>query len=240
MKMSDQNHSPTVKALLERLHSQANTENVAGMARFGINTHNTLGISIYYLRDLAKELGRDHDLAVALWDTGIHEARILAAYIAEPNLVTDEMMEKWAAEIDSWDICDQVCSNLFDAASLGLSKALEWSSRPEEFVKRAGFVIMAALAVHNKQLPDEQFETFLQIIAREAGDPRNFVKKAVNWALRQIGKRNRRLNENAIQTARLIQSQVYRDKKEARAAKWIAKDALRELTSEKVQLRLNR
>lgn len=240
MNDSDLHRTTDVQDIIERLRSLANPENVAGMARFGINPENTLGISIYVLRDIARELRRDHDLALALWDTGIHEARILAAYLADPKQVTSEMMENWAADFDSWDVCDQVCSNLFDASPLAIEKAAAWSSRAEEFVKRAGFVLMAALAVHNKRLPEEPFETFLQIIVREAGDPRNYVKKAVNWALRQIGKRSRNLNEKAIQAARQIPSQVHRDASAARAAKWIASDALRELTSEKVQARLKR
>ncbi len=240
MNDSDLHRTTDVQDIIERLRSLANPKNVAGMARFGINPENTLGISIYILRDIARELRRDHDLALALWDTGIHEARILAAYLADPKQVTGEMMENWAADFDSWDVCDQVCSNLFDASPLAIEKAAAWSSRAEEFVKRAGFVLMAALAVHNKQLPEEPFETFLQIIVREAGDPRNYVKKAVNWALRQIGKRSRDLNEKAIQAARQIPSQVHHDASAARAAKWIASDALRELTSEKVQARLKR
>lgn len=240
MNDSDLHRTTDVQDIIERLRSLANPKNVAGMARFGINPENTLGISIYILRDIARELRRDHDLALALWDTGIHEARILAAYLADPKQVTGEMMENWAADFDSWDVCDQVCSNLFDASPLAIEKAAAWSSRAEEFVKRAGFVLMAALAVHNKQLPEEPFETFLQIIVREAGDPRNYVKKAVNWALRQIGKRSRDLNEKAIQAARQIPSQGHHDASAARAAKWIASDALRELTSEKVQARLKR
>ncbi len=239
--MNAQENPPTsAQKVIERLRTLANADNVAGMARFGINSQNTLGISIYVLRDIAKELGRSHALALELWDTGIHEARILAAYIADPSLVSSEMMESWVSGFDSWDVCDQVCSSLFDASPLAVTKALEWSARPEEFVKRAGFVIMAALAVHDKHLSDEQFEAFLEIIAREAGDPRNFVKKAVNWALRQIGKRSRSLNQKAVQTARQIQLQTYAESKATRTVRWVASDALRELTSEKVQARLKR
>lgn len=218
--------------ILEHLRSLANPQNIAGMAHYGISTHNTLGISIYTLRPLAKEIGRDHDLALELWESGIHEACILACYIDDPRLVTEEQMERWVADFDSWDVCDQVCSSLFDKTEFACSKAHQWSERQEEFVKRAGFVLMAALAVHDKKASNEQFEAFFPVIIRHATDGRNFVKKAVNWALRQIGKRNSRLNELAIQTGLEI-SQI-----DSPAARWIAKDALRELTSEKVQGRL--
>jgi 3-methyladenine DNA glycosylase AlkD len=218
--------------ILERLHSLANPQNVTGMKRYGISTDNALGISIYTLRPLAKEIGVDHNLALELWDSGIHEARILACYIDDPKLVTEAQMERWVADFDSWDVCDQVCSSLFDQTSFAYSKAHQWSERQEEFVKRAGFVLMAALAVHDKQAPDEQFEAFLPVITRHATDGRNFVKKAVNWALRQIGKRNLRLNELAIRTGEEIK-QI-----DSPAARWIATDALRELSSEKVQARL--
>jgi 3-methyladenine DNA glycosylase AlkD len=218
--------------ILERLQSLANPQNVAGMRRYGISTHNALGISIYTLRLLAKEIGKDHALALELWDSGIHEARILACNIDDPKFVTEDQMERWAADFNSWDVCDQVCSSLFDQTPFAYSKAHQWSERQEEFVKRAGFVLMAALAVHDKKAPDERFEAFFPIILREATDGRNFVKKAVNWALRQIGKRNQRLNELAIQTGHEIQ-QI-----DSPAARWIAADALRELSSEKVQKRL--
>ena len=192
--------SQRAEQILERLQSLANPQNVAGMKRYGINTNNTLGISIYTLRPLAKEIGLDHSLALELWESSIHEARILACYIDDPKLVTEDQMERWAADFNSWDICDQVCSSLFDQTPHAYSKAHQWSERHEEFVKRAAFVLMAALAVHDKKAPDERFEEFLPIITRHATDGRNFVKKAVNWALRQIGKRNRRLNELAIRT----------------------------------------
>ncbi len=221
-------------AVLERLRAQADPAAVAGMARYGIRPDQALGISIPTLRKLARETGRDHSLALALWASGVHEARILAAFIAEPGKVTESLMEAWIVDFDSWDVCDQVCSNLFDRTPYAFEKALAWSSREEEFVKRAGFALMAALAVHDKKAPDSRFEGFFDPIRREAGDPRNYVKKAVNWALRQIGKRNPQLNRLAIETAREIQGQ------DSAPARWIASDALRELTSEKVQARLAR
>jgi 3-methyladenine DNA glycosylase AlkD len=219
--------------VLERLSALANPENVAGMARYGINPQNTLGISVPTLRKLAKEIGRDHALAQELWASGVHEARSLAALIDDPRQVTEEQMERWVADFDSWDVCDGCCGDLFDKTPFAHRKAVEWAGRDEEFVKRAGFALMAWLAVHDKKAPDEAFLAFLPVIARESGDGRNFVKKAVNWALRGIGKRNAALNAMAIQTAQEIQSMG------SRPGRWIASDALRELTSDKVRERLH-
>ena len=218
--------------ILAELKSLANPDNVAGMARYGINSKNTLGVSIPRLRAMAKEIGRDHALALELWKSGIHEARILAGLIDDPVLVSEAQLDRWARDFDSWDVCDLVCSNLFDKTPFAHAKAIAWSLREEEFVKRAGFVLMAALAVHDKKAPAGSFRTFLPIIEREASDERNFVKKAVNWALRQIGKRSRELNKAAIAAARRIQ------KIDSKSARWIASDALRELASGAVQKRL--
>jgi len=217
--------------VLAKLQSLANPVNVAGMARYGINPMNTLGVSINVLRGIAKEIGKNDALADELWASGIHEARVLASYIADPAETTEERMERWAADFDSWDVCDQV-SGFFEETPFAYQKAVEWSARHEEFVKRAAFAIMAGLAVHDKKADDSQFEQFLAIIIRESDDERNFVKKAVNWALRNIGKRNRRLNGKAIDTARQIQEI------DSRSARWIAADALRELTAEKTQGKL--
>ncbi len=220
------------KQIIENLKSLSNPENVAGMARFGINPSNTLGVSIPTLRKIAKETGKNHLLAHELWDSGIHEARMLAGFIDDPKAVTEEQMERWVRDFDSWDVCDQVCSNLFDRTPFAYKKAVEWSARDEEFVKRAGFVLMAALSVHDKKAHDDDFVKFLPIIKREAIDDRNFVKKAANWALRQIGKRNKVLNEKAIDAARDIQ------KIDSKAARWVASDALKELTGKAVQDKL--
>ena len=217
--------------VIAKLQSLANPVSLAGMARYGINPTNTLGISIYILREIAKEIGKDNALADELWASGIHEARILASYIADPGKTTEERMESWAADFDSWDVCDQV-SGFFEETPFAYQKAVEWSARHEEFAKRAAFAIMAGLTVHDKKADDSQFEQFLAIIIRESSDDRNFVRKAVNWALRNIGKRNRRLNEKAIATARQIQ-QI-----DSQSARWIAADALRELTAEKIQSKL--
>jgi len=221
-----------LQQIVRELKSKANPKNVDGMARFGISREGTLGISIYDLRPMARRIGKNHKLAKELWSTGIHEARLLAAFIDEPERVTVGQMEAWAADFDSWDVVDQVCSNLFDKTKFAYSKAVEWSEREEEFIKRAGFVLMAALSVHDKMAPDKEFENLLPIIKRESTDERNFVKKAVNWALRQIGKRNPSLNKKAIKVAELIA------KTDSRSAKWIASDVLRELRSAKVQERL--
>lgn len=221
--------------VMARLRALGNAENVAGMARYGIRpTHETLGISVYVVRDIAKEIKRDRALAIRLWDSGVHEARLLAGMIADPKQMTPDEMDRWAQTFDSWDIVDQTCSNLFDQTAYAHQKAFEWAARDEEFVKRAGYVMMAALAVHDKKASDAAFEAFFPVIKAGATDERNFVKKAVNWALRGIGKRNKALNVAAIAVAREIQAMP------SKAARWIASDALRELTSEKVQARLAR
>jgi len=193
---------------LNQLKSLADPEAAVGMARFGINPDNTLGVSIPTLRKMAKEIGKNHNLAQQFWSSGIHEARILAGMVDDPGEVTVEQMERWAADFDSWDVCDQVCSNLFDKTRFAYQKAHEWSGREEEFVRRAGFVLMAALSVHDKKAEDEKFLEFLPLIKQGSQDERNFVKKAVNWALRQIGKRNMDLNKAAILTANDIQKRL--------------------------------
>ena len=220
------------KEIIQQLELLSDPVAVAGMQRFGIQTKNAFGVSIPHLRKMAKQIGRDHPLAQRLWASGIHEARILASMVDDPKVVTEKQMEKWVKDFGSWDVCDQCCSNLFDKAKLAYRKAVQWSGRNEEFVKRAGFVLMAALAVHDKEMSNHEFIKFLPIIKREATDDRNFVKKAVNWALRQIGKRNLNLNGMAIKTAKEIRGI------DSRAAKWIASDALRELTSKAIQVKL--
>lgn len=218
--------------IIGRLNAMKNLRNVEGMARFGINPKNTLGISVPDIRTMAKQIGKDHFLAQKLWSSGIHEARILATIIDDPKLITEEQMESWVKEIDSWDICDQCCGNLFDKTKFAYQKAIEWSNNDKEFIKRAGFSLMAYLVVHDKKAPDKEFAKFLSAIKAAATDERNFVKKAVNWALRQIGKRSLELNREAIKTAKEIQ------KMDPKSAKWIASDALRELTGKTVQERL--
>jgi 3-methyladenine DNA glycosylase AlkD len=204
------------------------------MARFGISTKDAYGVSVAQIRALSKQIGRNHSMAQELWSTGNHEARILAGMVDSPLEVSETQMEAWVRDFDSWDVCDLCCGNLFGKTRLAYDKAIDWSGREEEFVKRAGFVMMATLAVHDKDAPDEMFKGFLSIIERSSTDERNFVKKAVDWALRQIGKRNPRLNAASIQTARRIQ------KKDSKTARWIAADAVRELTNRAVQVRLRK
>jgi 3-methyladenine DNA glycosylase AlkD len=202
------------------------------MARFGVDVPDAWGVSAPKLRALAKEVGKDHRLAEQLWQSGVHDAQLLATLVDDPARVTRRQMERWAKDFNSWALCDAACSCLFDKTPYAPDKAREWTGRQAEYVKRAGFVLMATLAVHDKKAPDERFEQFLPYLVEHASDQRNFVKKGVNWALRQIGKRNRRLNKLAIRTAKQIQ------KLDSRSARWIASDALRELTSDKVQGRL--
>ena len=220
------------REIIERLKSLSDPEAVQGMARFGIKPENTYGVSIPNLRSIAKKAGKDHALAQELWASDIHEARILASMVDDPRLVAEEQLEDWVKDFDSWDVCDQVCMNLFDKVPLGWRKVRDWSKREEEFVKRAAFALIACLAWHDKQAEDGQFIELLPIIVNGATDDRNFVKKAVNWALRHIGKRNLSLNQAALQTARKIQQL------DSRAARWIAADAIRELSSEAVLKRL--
>ena len=217
---------------MRKLRSLGDPQVRAGMTRFGIKTRRALGISVPVLRQLAREIGEDHALAQELWESGIHEARILAALIDDPTEVSERQMERWAADFDSWDTCDACCGNLFDRTPLAFQKAEEWSRRQGEFVKRAGFALMAALAVHDKGAKNSAFLAFLPIIRRQSNDSRNFVKKGVNWALRQIGKRNQALNQAAIRTARQIREAG------SPAGRWIASDALRELSSAVVQRRV--
>ena len=221
-----------VVAELKRMSIASQRDLERMYTRFGINAGNAIGLTMPEQKRFAKRLGRDHELALLLWNTNIHEAKTIAALIDDPKQVTEAQMEKWVKDFDSWDICDGCCGYLFDKTPFAYEKAVEWSKRKEEYVKRAGFVLMASLAVHDKTAGDRRFEEFLPIIRREATDDRNFVKKAVNWALRQIGKRDRRLNRLALKTAMEIK------KLDSRDARWIASDAIRELTSRAVLKRL--
>ncbi len=211
------------RSVVKELRSRRNPVNIAGMARFGINVQNAFGISVAEVRAVAKVIGRDHALACALWDTGFHEARILATLVEEPARVTPAQMDRWARQFDSWDVCDQACQNLLRHTPHAFAKAAEWAHAKPEFLRRAGFALMAGLAVSEKKASDAQFEAFLPLIVEACTDERNFVKKAVNWALRGIGKRNPRLCGIAIAHAEAI-LQI-----DSRAARWIARDALREL-----------
>jgi len=224
----------SVMDVLDRLQSKAKPEQLEGMAKYGMTVEKRLGVSVPDMRKLAKEIGRDHKLALDLWRAGIAEARIVAGMIGDPAKLTEEQMEDWVKGINSWDICDQVCDNLFEKNQLAWKKIIDWSEREEEFVKRTAFSLIACLAWHDKKVSDDKFIELLPVIIREATDERNFVKKAVNWALRNIGKRNLNLNEAALNTAKEIQ------RLDSKTARWIAADAIRELESEAVQIRLRK
>jgi len=223
----------TSNDLIRELKKRANPNAVSGMGRFGIRTTSAFGVSVPELRKIARRTGKNHEIAAALWKSGVHEARILAGMIDDPSQVNERQMDAWVSDFDSWDVVDGTCGNLFDRTPFAVKKAHEWSARAEQFVKRAGFVMIAELAVHDKQASDKIFLDFLPIILREACDERNFVKKAVNWSLRQIGKRNLTLNEAAIRTSKQMQKQG------SRSASWIAADALRELESIPVRRKLS-
>jgi len=225
----------TSKEIIKKLKSLANPKNVEGMARFGISSKNTLGISVVEIRKMGKEIGKNHKIAQELWKSGLHEARILAGIVGEPEKVTEKEMDKWVADFDSWDVCDLCCSNLFDKTGFVDKKIKSYANRKEEFVKRTAFALIACLSVHDKELKDKDFEKYFAIIKKASTDERNYVRKAVNWALRQIGKRNKKLNKEAIKVAKDILNTYKGDK----TARWIANDALRELGSKKVQERLN-
>ncbi len=224
----------SVKDVLDKLRSKAQPEQLEGMAKYGMTVEQRLGVSVPDMRKLAKEIGKDHKLALDLWRTGIAEARIVAAMIGDPVKLTEEQMEDWVKDINSWDVCDQVCMNLFEKNQLAWKKIVDWSEREEEFVKRTAFSLIACLAWHDKKASDERFIELLPVIIRGATDERNFVKKAVNWALRNIGKRNLNLNEAAINTAKEIK------RLDSKAARWVSADAIRELESDAVQSRLRR
>jgi 3-methyladenine DNA glycosylase AlkD len=220
--------------LLAAVRALADPAGVEGQARFGITGANRLGVRVTDLRRLARGHRRDHPLAMELWSSGIHEARILATLVDDPAAVTKTQMERWVRDFDSWDIVDGACGNLFDQTPFAYDKALEWSGRKPEFQKRAGFALMAYIAVHDKSARDTAFKPFLGAIVREANDDRNFVRKAVNWALRQIGKRNQALHKEAIETALRVRAL------DTKAARWIAADALRELESAAVRAKVGR
>jgi 3-methyladenine DNA glycosylase AlkD len=206
--------------------------NVAGMARFGIKPAMALGVPKPALRKLARDLGKDHGLAQELWDSGMHEAMVLASMVDDPVKVTADQMDVWARDFDNWDVCDQCCLNLFWKTAFAYEKAEDWTASDREFVKRAGFVLMASLAIHDKKAPDTDFEMFLSIIERGTCDDRNLVRKSVNWALRQIGKRNSALRRKAIEVALKL------EQAESKSARWVGSDALRELSSHAVRRRL--
>lgn len=219
--------------IMQELESLSNPDDVQGMAQYGIVTQKTFAVRIPELRRIAKEAGKDHELALKLWESGYRETRILACMIENPEHITSKQMDSWAMEFDCWEVCDQCCMKLFHLTPFAYEKIYQWSSREEEFVKRAAFTLIAVLAVHDKEAADEKFTRFFPLIIRESTDNRKYVKKAVNWALRQIGKRNITLNNESIKVAEKIH-QI-----DSKSAKWIAADALKELKSEKIQRRFH-
>jgi 3-methyladenine DNA glycosylase AlkD len=230
----------TVAEILAELAAQRNETALAGMAKYGISTDKAYGWSVPQVRALAKrvvtELGKKsperHALALELWQTGIHEAQLLATMVDSPEWVTEEQADAWVASLDSWDTCDQLCNNLLGDCPFAWAKATEWSARDQEFVKRAGFALMAVLAWHAKDANDERFAPFLAVVERESGDERGYVKKASNWALRNIGKRNAALHAQAIECAQRIAATG------TKAGRWVAADALKELEGDAVKRRL--
>ena len=222
----------TSDEVLARLRMLAVPERLPGMARYGIATAHAYGVTVGELRTLSREIGREHDLAAELWDSGVHEARILASIVEDPELVDDAQFERWAAAFDSWDLCDQVCQNLFRHAAPAWTKAAGWTRRPELFVKRAGFSLVAGLAVADKRADDERFVVLLPTLADGADDDRPLVRKGASWALRAIGKRSPRLHALSIDTAAELRQRG------GRGARWVGTDVLRELLSEAVQRRL--
>ncbi|MCP4072778.1 MAG: DNA alkylation repair protein [Hyphomicrobiales bacterium] len=223
----------TLDQALEKLRQLAKAENLAGMSRFGIETDNALGVSMPNIRNVGKEITKNHELAQNLWDSGIHEARILASIVDDHKWVTRQQMDEWALDFYSWDLCDQVCGNLFDKSIHADEKIRAWADLREEFVKRAAFALIAWRAVHDKQEKDEVFLAYFPLIEKASDDPRNFVKKAVNWALRQIGKRSQELHAPALAVAKKLASS------DNSTRRWIGKDAAKELDSAKLRKRLN-
>lgn len=224
----------TTESALLFLKKKGTKSNIETMKHFGIESPNAFGVNTPTLRKLAQQIGTDHRLALSLWKTGYHEARVLASLIADPENMTERLMERWVHDFDSWAICDACCAELFDDTPFAISKAFEWSTNKKEYVKRAGFVMMAALAVHRKELNDDVFKKFFPVIEHESNDGRNFVKKAVNWALRQIGKRNIRLHKEAMKVAQRLSQQ------EDSTARWIGADAVKDLYSEPVRRKFAR
>lgn len=225
---------PTSREVLAWLESRGTRANVAGMARYGIVARKAFGVSMGTMQTLQKRIGTNHDLAVELWPSGWHEARLLAAMVADPACVTRREMNAWVGDFESWADCDTVCFKLWDRSPLAWEKARQWATSPRELVKRAGFALMACLALHDKAAPDRPFLGFLKLIEKGARDDRNLVKKGVSWALRATGRRNRALNTAAIAVARRL-AQLPES-----GARWVGKDALRELTGPVVRAKLKR
>ena len=234
MKRTARDLKSDVDSVLAWLKKHSSARNREGMARYGLPSENALGVSVANIRLLAKRLGRDHDLALALWDTGVYEARMLTSFVDEPSRVTPAQMDRWCRDFDSWGICDTLCFHLFDRTPHAWQKVAKWSGRREEFVKRAAFALLASLSCHDKAAPDKLFRDSLGLIERASTDDRNFVKKAVSWALRCIGKRNAALHSAAVKLAQRLADSPHP------AARWTGKDALRDLATPATRRRLGR
>ena len=213
----------TVEEVLFAIKKASTPEGIKKKAYFGITEVGNFGLTAPQIKAIARDIGKDHSLALELWETSVHEARHIAVLIADKKMVTEKLMNKWVKDFNSWDIVDDCCGKLFCKTPFAYEKAVEWSCRKNEFEKRAGFALMATLAVHDKNAKDIEFEKFFPFLFRESHDERNFVRKAINWAIRQIGKRNQRLCKKAIKLSEDLL------KKEDKSSRWIASDALREL-----------
>ncbi len=226
--------SPTdqVRDALAWLEQKRTARDLANLARFGITARNPLGVSMTNMQAVAKRLGRSHELAEGLWNTGVFEARMITSFVDEPARVTPTQMDRWCRDFDNWAICDTLCFHLFDRTPHAWAKIEQWSALKGEHQKRAAFALLASVALHDRTAPDAPFVKSLRLIERAATDERNFVKKGVNWALRGVGRRNAALNKAAVAVARRLA-----DSPEA-APRWVGKDALRELTSPAVTKRL--
>ena len=220
--------------IIALLKAEAEPDFILKMQHFGVDTSNALGVRVPNIRKIAKQIGKNHPLAIELWKTNIHEARFVASMIADYRLFTEALFDTWVVDFNSWDMCDQACFNVLDKVPFAMNKIPVYATDEREFVKRTAFTLIAGMAIHNKKEDDAFFLPFLPIIEQQAYDERNFVKKAVNWALRQIGKRSEVLRLRALETAYRIEQQP------SKAAKWIAKDAIRELTDEKIINNVNR
>jgi 3-methyladenine DNA glycosylase AlkD len=222
----------TVELVIAELKKHYNKKNIEGMERFGINVEKAFGLNAPTIKSIARKIGKNHELALQLWESGYHEARQVAFLIDDPKLVTKSQMNKWVRDFQSWDICDGACCYLFEKTDHAIEKIFEWAEKKDEYVRRAAFSLIAYAAVHQKTRDDNDFLAFFPLIKKYSTDERNFVKKSVNWSLRQIGKRSIFLNKKALQLAEEI------TKIDSKSARWIAKDAIRELRNPKIQARI--
>jgi 3-methyladenine DNA glycosylase AlkD len=224
----------TTNIVIEILKNNGTEKNIEGMRRFAIFTEKTFGNNSPFILDLAKHIGKNHELALELWETGYHEARFLACLIADPKKADNELIEKWVHDFNNWAICDSVCGKYFEKTEFALSKIIEWAESDKEYVKRASFALIAWVAVHKKKLRNEDFDIYLELIIKHADDERKYVYKAVNWALRQIGKRNITMAHKSLEICQQILNQYPQSK----SARWIVIDTKRELVSKLAEYKI--